>query len=105
MKILGIHGTSFSPCRALGIDVLKRNITKVNILGEGQGIVLCADFLYDKYIHFRNNLKRYLEIVIESHWRFFELYESMKEENRKVLEAAQSLKPAMGDISSKIALS
>lgn len=30
MKILGIHGTSFSPCRALGIDVLKRNIAKVN---------------------------------------------------------------------------
>ena len=28
MKILGIPGTSFSPRRALGIDVLKRNIAK-----------------------------------------------------------------------------
>ena len=29
MKILGIPGTSFSPRRALGIDVLKRNIARV----------------------------------------------------------------------------
>ena len=28
MKILGIPGTSFSPRRALGIDVLKRNIAR-----------------------------------------------------------------------------
>ena len=28
MKILGIPGTSFSPSRALGIDVLKRGIAK-----------------------------------------------------------------------------
>ena len=28
MKILGIPGTSFSPRRALGTDVLKRNIAR-----------------------------------------------------------------------------
>lgn len=28
MKILGIPGTSFSPRRALGVDVLKRNIAR-----------------------------------------------------------------------------
>lgn len=28
MKIFGIPGTSFSPRRALGIDVLKRNIAR-----------------------------------------------------------------------------
>lgn len=28
MKILGIPGTSFSPRRAIGIDVLKRQISK-----------------------------------------------------------------------------
>ncbi len=28
MKLLGIPGTSFSPRRALGLDVLKRNIAK-----------------------------------------------------------------------------
>ena len=28
MKILGIPGTSFSPRRVIGIDVLKRNIAK-----------------------------------------------------------------------------
>lgn len=28
MKIAGIPGTSFSPRRALGIDVLKRNIAR-----------------------------------------------------------------------------
>jgi hypothetical protein len=29
MKIFGIPGTSFSPRRALGVDVLKRSIAKV----------------------------------------------------------------------------
>lgn len=29
MKILGIPGTSFSPRRAIGLDVLKRKIAKV----------------------------------------------------------------------------
>lgn len=28
MKIFGLTGTSFSPRRALGVDVLKRNIAK-----------------------------------------------------------------------------
>ena len=28
MKILGLPGTSFSPSRAIGIDVLKRKIAK-----------------------------------------------------------------------------
>lgn len=28
MKILGFPGTSFSPRRALGVDVLKRNIAR-----------------------------------------------------------------------------
>ena len=28
MKILGIPGTSFSPRRALGVDVLRRNIAR-----------------------------------------------------------------------------
>ena len=28
MKILGIPGTSFSPSRAIGLDVLKRNIAR-----------------------------------------------------------------------------
>ncbi len=28
MKIFGIPGTSFSPRRALGVDVLKRNIAR-----------------------------------------------------------------------------
>ncbi len=29
MKIFGLPGTSFSPSRAIGIDVLKRKIAKV----------------------------------------------------------------------------
>ncbi len=28
MKIFGLPGTSFSPRRALGVDVIKRNIAK-----------------------------------------------------------------------------
>lgn len=29
MKIIGLPGTSFSPSRALGVDVLKRSISKM----------------------------------------------------------------------------
>lgn len=42
MKIFGIPGTSFSPRRALGIDVLKRNI------GRATGIPLTKQGLERK---------------------------------------------------------
>ena len=80
-------------------------IAKVNIHGEGQGVVFCAEFICDNYIHLRDNLKRYLEIVIEAQRRFFDTYEKMKTEKQKVLEAAQSFKPTMGENTSKKALS
>ena len=80
-------------------------IAKVNVHGEGQGVVFCAEFLCDNYIHLRDNLKRYLEIVIEAQRRFFETYEKMKTEKREVLEAAQSFKPKMGEGTPKKALS
>lgn len=39
MKILGLPGTSFSPRRAIGIDVLKRNIAKaIGIPTTKQGL-------------------------------------------------------------------
>ena len=39
MKILGIPGTSFSPRRALGVDVLKRSIARAtDIPTTRQGI-------------------------------------------------------------------
>ena len=39
MKIFGIPGTSFSPSRAIGVDVLKRRIAKkVGIPTTRQGI-------------------------------------------------------------------
>ena len=40
MKILGLPGTSFSPSRALGVDVLKRSIARATgIPTTRQGLV------------------------------------------------------------------
>ena len=46
MKIFGIPGTSFSPRRALGVDVLKRSIARVTgIPTTRQGIERIAKIL------------------------------------------------------------
>jgi len=80
-------------------------IAKVNIHGDGQAVVFNVEFICDNYLHLRDNLKQYLEIIIEAHKRFFETYDKMKEEKKKVLEAAQSFKPSIHESSSKKALS
>jgi len=80
-------------------------IAKVNIHGDGTAVVFNVEFICDNYLHLRDNFKQYLEIIIEAHKRFFETYEKMKEEKKKVLEAAQSFKPSLSDNSPKKALS
>ena len=80
-------------------------IAKVNIHGDGTAVVFNVEFICDNYLHLRDNFKQYLEIIIEAHKRFFETYEKMKDEKKKVLEAAQSFKPSLSDNSPKKALS
>ena len=63
-------------------------VGKVNILrGEVESAVdFQADFIADSYIYFRDNFKEYLNIVIETHKRFFDTYNNLKEEKKKELE-------------------
>ena len=59
-------------------------IGKTAILGDGQAVLFSAEFLCDSYLYLRDNLKTFLEIVIETQNRFYEVYERMKDEKRKV---------------------
>ena len=61
---------------------------KVNILrGEDESaVVFQAEFIADGYLYFRDNFKEYLNIVIETHKRFYETYENLKEEKKKELD-------------------
>lgn len=80
-------------------------IAKVNIHGDGNAVVFNVEFICDNYLHFRNNFKQYLEIIIEAHKRFFDTYERMKDEKKKVIEAAQSFNHSITENPSKKALS
>ena len=61
---------------------------KVNILrGEDESaVVFQAEFIADGYLYFRDNFKEYLNIVIETHKRFFDTYNNLKEEKKKDLD-------------------
>ena len=61
---------------------------KVNILRgeEESAVVFQAEFIADGYLYFRDNFKEYLNIVIETHKRFFDTYNNLKEEKKKELD-------------------
>ena len=63
-------------------------VGKVNILRgeEESAVIFQAEFIADGYFYFRNNFKEYLNIVIETHKRFFDTYNNLKEEKAKELE-------------------
>ena len=63
-------------------------IGKVNILRgeEESAVVFQAEFIADGYLYFRDNFKEYLNIVIETHKRFFDTYNNLKEEKKKELD-------------------
>ena len=63
-------------------------IGKVNILRgeEESAVVFQAEFIADGYLYFRDNFKEYLNIVIETHKRFFDTYNNLKEEKKKDLD-------------------
>ena len=63
-------------------------VGKVNILRgeEESAVIFQAEFIADGYLYFRDNFKEYLNIVIETHKRFFDTYNNLKEEKAKELE-------------------
>ena len=61
-------------------------IGKAIILGEGQAVVFQAEMLCDTEAHLRDNFRRYMDIVIETRRRFYDTYQKMREEKKKVVE-------------------
>ena len=66
-----------------GIFVGKANVLRGE---EESAIVFQADFIADSYLYFRDNFKEYLNIVIETHKRFFDTYNNLKEGKKKELD-------------------
>ena len=66
-----------------GIFVGKANVLRGE---EESAVVFQAEFIADSYLYFRDNFKEYLNIVIETHKRFYETYENLKEEKKKELD-------------------
>lgn len=66
-----------------GIFVGKANVLRGE---EESAVVFQAEFIADSYLYFRDNFKEYLNIVIETHKRFFETYNNLKEEKQKEME-------------------
>ena len=60
-----------------GIFVGKANVLRGE---EGSAVVFQAEFIADSYLYFRDNFKEYLNIVIETHKRFYDTYNNLKEE-------------------------
>ena len=69
-----------------GIFVGKANVLRGE---EESAVVFQAEFIADSYLYFRDNFKEYLNIVIETHKRFYETYENLKEEKKKKKELDQ----------------
>ena len=60
-----------------GIFVGKANVLRGE---EESAVVFQAEFIADSYLYFRDNFKEYLNIVIETHKRFYDTYNNLKEE-------------------------
>ena len=73
------------------VDVEARTpVGKITVSDDGKGLIFQAEYYCDSYIYFRDSLKFYLEFLFQTHNRFFETYEQMKEEKRKSLESLHS---------------
>lgn len=73
-------------------------IGKAAVLGEGKAVVFQAEMYCDSYVYLRDNFKTFLDIVIETHKRFFDSYNRLKEEKQKATDElyGRSL-PSEGD--------
>ena len=84
-----------------GIFVGKANVLRGE---EESAVVFQADFIADSYLYFRDNFKEYLNIVIETHRRFFDTYNNLKEEKKKELDQVDRVinQVRCGSVSKKV---
>lgn len=74
--------------RQAAADVTSRMfIGKAYILGDAEAIIFSVEMLCDSYMHLRNNLKQYLDILSEIYKRFYEAHEALKKRRKEEREA------------------
>ena len=72
-------------------DVTSRMfIGKAYIMGDAEAIIFSAELLCDSYMHLRNNLRQYLDILSDVNKRFYEAQEALKERRKEEREAVFS---------------
>lgn len=72
-------------------DVTSRMfIGKAYIMGDAEAIIFSVELLCDSYMHLRNNLKQYLDILSDINKRFYEAHEALKERRKEEREAVFS---------------
>lgn len=77
--------------RRAAADVMERTlIGKITVPDDGTSVYFQAEYYCDSYVYFRDSFKYYLDVLIETHNRFFDTYAHLKEEKRKSQEALHS---------------
>ena len=72
-------------------DVTSRMyIGKAYLMGDAEAIIFSVELLCDSYMHLRNNLRQYLDILSDINKRFYEAYEALKEQRNKERESVFS---------------
>lgn len=72
-------------------DVTSRMfIGKAYIMGDAEAIIFSVELLCDSYMHLRNNLKQYLDLLSDISTRFYEAHEALKERRQEEREAVFS---------------
>ena len=72
-------------------DVTSRMfIGKAYIMGDAEAIIFSVELLCDSYMHLRNNIKQYLDILSDINKRFYEAHEALKERRKEEREAVFS---------------
>lgn len=72
-------------------DVTSRMfIGKAYIMGDAEAIIFSVELLCDSYMHLRNNLKQYLDLLSDINKRFYEAHEALKERRKEEREAVFS---------------
>ena len=61
-------------------------IGKAYLMGDAEAIIFSVELLCDSYMHLRNNLKQYLDLLSEVSKRFAETHEALKERQKKEAE-------------------
>lgn len=81
-------------------------IGKVIIYGDAKALAFNAELACDSYAQFRDDLKRYLDIIFDTQKRFTDTYNQLKEEKRKreekMMEQLQDSSPEKPLVNRKI---